>query len=188
MTSALDRELPIRELAPDEAHRLAEIDRSERIRVGYAVEDGRLQSRAVEWDALGWGRERDGDGSVDRRIEQLQGRLDAGDTGLGVFEDTSDGELLVAYIVLHERLTPDTAQLAELFVSRSWRRRGLARRLTAELIERARAGGARSLYVSSAPTESAVGFYRSQGFELTAKPDPELYRLEPDDIHMLREL
>jgi hypothetical protein len=43
---------------------------------------------------------------------------------------------------------------------------------------------ARGLYVSSVPTDSAVGFYLSRGFRPT-EPLPELLALEPRDIHML---
>ena len=42
--------------------------------------------------------------------------------------------------------------------------------------------------VNPAPTESAVGFYLRQGFRPTAEPDPELPALEPEDIHMVRQL
>ena len=33
-----------------------------------------------------------------------------------------------------------------------------------------------------------VEFYRSQGFAPIDEPHPELYALEPEDIHMIREL
>ena len=48
--------------------------------------------------------------------------------------------------------------------------------------------GADQLYVSAVPSESAVGFYRSQGFRLADEVHPDLYELEPDDIHMIKEL
>ena len=49
----------------------------------------------------------------------------------------------------------------------------------------ARDGGARTLYVSATPSESAVGCYRRLGFEPTADPIPELLELEPEDVHMV---
>ena len=48
----------------------------------------------------------------------------------------------------------------------------------------ARSGGARQLYVSATPSESAVGFYRSRGFIPTVTPIPELLEHEPEDVHM----
>ena len=44
------------------------------------------------------------------------------------------------------------------------------------------------LAFASVPTESAVGFYLRQGFQLTDEPDPELLALEPEDIHMVKQL
>jgi ribosomal protein S18 acetylase RimI-like enzyme len=80
------------------------------------------------------------------------------------------------------------ANLAVLHVSRSHRRRGVGSRLAAEVARLARADGARRLYVSATPSESAVSFYRSHGFVPTDEPDERLFALEPDDVHMTLEL
>jgi hypothetical protein len=44
---------------------------------------------------------------------------------------------------------------------------------------------AKQMYVSAKPSGSAVGFYLSQGFRPADTPIPELYELEPENIHML---
>jgi hypothetical protein len=44
------------------------------------------------------------------------------------------------------------------------------------------------MYVSATPSESAVGFYLRHGFTPVADPLPELFELEPEDIHMARRL
>jgi hypothetical protein len=44
------------------------------------------------------------------------------------------------------------------------------------------------MYVSSTPSSSAVGFYIAQGCKLVEEVDPELYALEPDDIHLILDL
>jgi len=173
----------LRDLAHGEAHRIAEIDRSEQIRLGYRVEDGVLRSEPVRWDVPRWTRGATGEPNIEARIRKLASRLEAGDTAIGAF----DGDLLVGYIVLHA-LSPGLAQLAELFVSSRYRRRGIASRLTTALAQRARADGAEEIYVSAVPSESAVGFYASQGFRLAEQVHPELFALEPEDIHMVRGL
>jgi hypothetical protein len=48
--------------------------------------------------------------------------------------------------------------------------------------------GADELYVSATESESAVGFYLSQGFRTTDIPNPQMFELEPKDIHMVRPL
>ena len=44
--------------------------------------------------------------------------------------------------------------------------------------------GAQGLYVSATPSRHTVDFYTGLGCELLAVPDPELLRLEPEDIHL----
>jgi hypothetical protein len=56
--------------------------------------------------------------------------------------------------------------------------------LVGAVIDAALATGATNLYVSAVPSESAVGFYLSQGFRPVGTPRPELFELEPEDIHM----
>jgi hypothetical protein len=47
---------------------------------------------------------------------------------------------------------------------------------------------AKQLCVSATPSESAVGLYLRMGFEPVDKPVPELYELEPEDIHLVKNL
>jgi hypothetical protein len=49
----------------------------------------------------------------------------------------------------------------------------------------ARDAGAHQMYVSSIPSSSAVDFYLAQGCRLAEEPDPDLYALEPEDIHLI---
>jgi ribosomal protein S18 acetylase RimI-like enzyme len=103
---------------------------------------------------------------------------------LGAFDDAQ----LAGLAILRYHLSEDTAQLAFLHVSNGHRRKGAGNRLTEEVVRLARASGAKRLYVSSVPSESAVGFYRSHGFEPTRDVHPELFELEPEDIHMTKPL
>jgi GNAT superfamily N-acetyltransferase len=95
---------------------------------------------------------------------------------------------LVAVVVYRPHLTEDMAQLAALFTDKEYRRKGIAARLTQELIRQAVEDGHSRMYVSATPSESAVNFYRSQGFVPTKEVHPELYALEPEDIHMIKKL
>lgn len=44
------------------------------------------------------------------------------------------------------------------------------------------------MYVSAAPTQSAVGFYLRQGCRLADPVHPALFAKEPKDIHFVRTL
>jgi hypothetical protein len=43
---------------------------------------------------------------------------------------------------------------------------------------------ARRLYISATPSENTVNFYLRQGCVLARQIDPELFELEPEDIHL----
>jgi ribosomal protein S18 acetylase RimI-like enzyme len=164
--------------------RIAEIDRSEVIRVGYVVRDGTLRRIDVEWDSPDFVKEGDGPHSVASQVAFCRRHLEAGASALGAF----DGERLVGIGVVTPEIRPRMAQLAYLHVSAPYRRTGIASEIAGRLLAIARERGATHVYVSSTPSQSAVGFYRRLGFEPTREPLPELYALEPDDIHMILEL
>jgi hypothetical protein len=41
---------------------------------------------------------------------------------------------------------------------------------------------------SATPSLNTVRFYLGRGFEPMSEPLPELYKLEPDDVHMQKRL
>ena len=49
---------------------------------------------------------------------------------------------------------------------------------------RARKLGAKKLYISATPSENTVNFYLHLGCVLAKEMDPELFELEPEDIHL----
>jgi len=170
-------------LTPEEFARIGDIDRTERIRRGYRIERGRLTAQNGVWDVPPWTPE-----GPDHSVSSMVAALDDVHSHGGTVLATFDGERLVGVAAFRPRLTATMGQLALLHVSHGYRRRGIASGLCREIEALARASGATDLYVSATPSESAVGFYRSRGFEVTNEPDPELYRLEPDDIHMIQPL
>ena len=86
------------------------------------------------------------------------------------------------------RLTETMAQLASLHVSREHRRQGVATLLLSEACRLARQDGAQTIYVSATPSESAVGFYLSQGFSPIARTRSRAPCAGAGGIHMILEL
>ena len=165
-------------------HHIGDIDRSEEVRAGYEIHDGALRRIEVHWDVPPWRPDGDGDHTVPAKIAFCREHMDRGAVSYGAF----DGERMAGIGVLLPTLRDGMAQLAFLHVSRPHRRAGIAAALMAELFRVASEHGAAAVYVSSAPTESAVGFYLRQGFLVADEPDPELLALEPEDIHMVKKL
>jgi len=175
--------LNIRRMKNEELERIRDIDRSEVIRTGYRQEGRRIVAFGVHWDDVGW-LEGDGEHTFGQMIRGARELLALGGTAIGAF----DGDRLAAIAIYRPKLTPSMGQLALLHVSRPDRRRGVASRLYSEVLRMANADGATHLYASATPSESAVGFYTSKGFEPTDRPHPGLLAEEPDDIHMIRAL
>jgi GNAT superfamily N-acetyltransferase len=171
--------IEIRELARGELARVYDIDDSDDGDVVYVVAAGRLTAIPVDWH-----RPRRTPERWNQSIARWETILNQG----GVVYGALLGDLLVGVAVLRARLTPARAQLQSLFVSRAYRRQGVASRLVGEVERRAITSGARELYVSAMPSVPAVGFYLAQGFRVTEEVDPDLFAQEPEDIHLVKPL
>jgi GNAT superfamily N-acetyltransferase len=169
----------IREMARGELGRAYAIDDSDDGDVLYVVTGACLQAAPLEWHRPRRTAER-----WNQSVAQWEAILDQGGAVYGGLH----GDLLVGVAVLRPRLTAARAQLQSLFVSRAYRRQGVARRLVGEVERRAIAGGARELYVSAMPSVPAVGFYLAQGFRVAEEVDPDLFAQEPEDIHLVKPL
>jgi predicted N-acetyltransferase YhbS len=176
--------ISINRIAQDELHRISELDRSEHVTLAYEIKDGTLAKAEVDWHVPTWFVEVDGEHSLTEQIVFCRSHLDQGGVMLGAFKD----DLLVGAAIVQPRLREDMAQLAFLHVSQGFRRQGIAEKLMGEACTIARDAGARRMYISSIPSSSAVGFYLAQGCKLAVEVDPELYALEPEDIHLVLEL
>ncbi|WP_031760861.1 GNAT family N-acetyltransferase, partial [Pseudomonas aeruginosa] len=92
-----------------------------------------------------------------------------------------------AVVLDPRRLGPerDWLQLKFLHLSHAYRRRGLGAHLFHLAATQARHLGASGLYVSATPSQNTVDFYTRLGCRLCMEPDEELYRLEPEDVHLV---
>ena len=172
----------IQEMKAGDLDRIREIDRSESVRFVYVYEQGELRPVEVNHDIPTWGEE-----MVAEAKERLAPKLAAG----GVLLGAVDGDQLVAVAVLGGEfigIRSNQLEVAFLYVSNGYRRRGIAKQLMDEICRRARRRGAEQLYISASETESAVGFYLGYGCRLAERVDPALFELEPRDIHLTLDL
>lgn len=172
----------IEQLEKSEIKRLGEMDRSEKVTLLYKYSKGKLLPEETDLNVPRW-REED----VERQINKLSAELDQGGTLFGA----TDGGVLAGLAVLGNKFVgehSDELQLASLHVSRAYRRQGIATKLFEAASKIAKEKGAKRLYISVTPSESAVGFYLSHGCKLATHVDEELFAQEPEDIHMIKEL
>lgn len=175
-------QLTARELSVDELDLIWRIDRSEEIGGLYSVENGELVFNPMRRILEGWP-----PGIPAKYTPILAECHERG----GWFHGLFDADRLVGVAVLDSRPLGergDQRQLKFLYVDRTYRNGALGKRLFQAAAAQARRWGARQMYVSSTPTENSVRFYRRRGCYINPDPDPELYELEPRDIHMLYDI
>lgn len=154
------------------------IDRSEVIDGVYYLEEGKLVLKPEHYNMTGWP-----PGEAEQYTPLLEACFDRGGWFCGLFEN----DQLIGVAILDSRLIGrdrDQLQLKFLHISRDCRGKGLGRQLFKLAEEEAQRRGAKGLYISATPSEHTVNFYLQSGCRLAAEPDPELYELEPEDIHL----
>jgi ribosomal protein S18 acetylase RimI-like enzyme len=93
----------------------------------------------------------------------------------------------VGVVVLDSRFIgkgKEQLQLTFLHISNQYRDRGFGKQLFLLAASEARRRGANSLYISATPSEHTINFYLRLGCKVVAEPDPALFALEPEDIHL----
>ncbi len=170
--------LTTRKLSRDEVELLWTIDRSEVIEAVYYLENGKLTLKPEHYDMHGWP-----PGEAELYTPILVDCFDRGGWFYGAF----DGDDLVGVAVLESKFIgkdKDKLQLKFLHVSNKYRNQGLGKQLFELARAKALDKGARRVYISSTPSENTVNFYLHLGCEVTSELDPELFELEPEDIHL----
>jgi predicted N-acetyltransferase YhbS len=170
--------LTIRALQRDELPLIWTINRAEIIERIYYLVDGALELRPERFVVTGWP-----PGEIETYSALLTDCFDRGGWFLGAF----DGPTLAAAAVLESRFIgpkQDQLQLKFLHTGQAYRGQGLGQQLFEQASAEARSRGARQLYVSATPSENTINFYLRRGCRVTAHPDPELFALEPEDIHL----
>jgi GNAT superfamily N-acetyltransferase len=169
-----------RRLAVQDLARIGEIDRTEPIDTLYVQHGSSLEERHGDWSAPAWFSEGEGEHSVARQRAECERYVAAGGIALGAF---ADGRL-VGIGIVKPHIRPGVAQCAYLHVSNGYRATGVGRRLIGELERLAREHGDAAMVASATPSLNTVRFYLGRGFEPMSEPLPDLYELEPEDVHM----
>lgn len=168
----------IRFLERDEIRLIWQIDRREIIHNIYYLRDGKLVLVPEYFDMQGWP-----PGEAEHYTPILLDCFDRGGTFWGAFENGK----LVGTAILESKwigVDHDTLQLKFLHVSRGQRKQGLGTRLFQLAVDHARSLGAKKLYISATPSENTINYYMRLGCVLATEIDPELFALEPEDIHL----
>ena len=166
-------------IAADHLEAFRDIDRSERIEGFYRLVDGELVGDDVVHETNGWPPEK-----YDTYIARSREVLGRGGVAFGVL----DGSRLAGFALIDPQGVASDSTLTQFdlfFVSARYRNLGLGRRLMDEVVADASSRGARGIYISATPSRNTVDRYLHFGAKVTTKPDPVLFELEPEDIHLV---
>ncbi len=152
-----------RRVERDQLERIRDIDRSEHIHGMHRFERGRLLCESVNLDAPNWSDDHT-DFSHGGIIRHARAYFDLGGSAIGAFVALPHGkrhtqphaDRLVGLGLYRPRLSETMGQLAQLYVSNGYRRRGIASELLRRIFAWASADGARALYVSATPSDSEL--------------------------------
>lgn len=168
----------IRLLQRDEVPLIWQIDRREIIHNIYRLRDAELALIPEHYDMQGWP-----PGEAEHYTPILLDCFDRGGTFWGAFEN----EKMVGTAILESKfigLQRDTLQLKFLHVAHRHRKQGLGTKMFYLAVEHASLLGAKKLYISATPSENTINYYMKLGCVLATEIDPDLFALEPEDIHL----
>ena len=170
--------MEIRTLKREEINDIQDMDRSEIIKQFYYYKNRKLVLKKKNYHILGWQ-----PNEIERTIDNLFDLYDRGGSFFALFQE----ERIVGVVVLECNFiesNKDQLQVAFLHIDKNYRKKGYGRVLLKEAIERAKELGAKKLYISATPSKNTVDFYMHLGCKLASEINPELYQLEPEDIHL----
>lgn len=171
--------ITFRPLTRSEIPQIWSIDRTEIIENIYSLENSTLVLKPEHYHMHGWP-----PGEDEKYTPILLACFDRGGWFCGAF----DGNTLAGVAILENKFigpASDTLQLSFLHVSHPYRGTGLGKELFERARTEAKTRGAKKMYVSATPSEHTIQFYLRRGCTITLEPDPELFELEPEDIHLL---
>lgn len=167
-----------RPLKANELVKIQEIDRAEYIAEIYVFENDQLilkpepcLASTFEPDELA------------KLIAQQQILLAQGGQVIGAF----DGDRLVGITAVEHTKRGKNGEYCKmdiLYVSNAFRGKRIGHHLVQECKKVALNFGAVKLYISATPTKATVDFYLNLGATLAKEIDPQLFELEPLDIHL----
>ena len=170
--------MTIRLLQPAEIPLIWQVDRREVVQNIYILQDGKLILKADYFNIQGWPA-----GEEELYTPIFLDCYKRGGTFWGAFEN----DTLVGVAILESKFIgsqQDMLQLKFLHVSRDHRGQGVGSRLFNLAVDKAKSLGAKKLYISATPSENTINYYWRLGCVLATQIDPELFALEPEDIHL----
>lgn len=167
-----------KELKKEEVYQLVEIDRSDYSENTYQLLNGQLIIQPSIFNHPGISKK-----NYKPYIDEVHNILDNGGMVCGAFCE----EKLVGICSIDSKPVgkyKNMLNLGLLWVSKEARRTGIASKLIDICKEYVLKSGFSSIYISATPSKNTIDFYLRIGSIILKDIDPELYAMEPEDIHL----
>lgn len=155
------------------------IDRRELITQMYWQNHDELEAYDCHHDVEAWDKEMLSQDPIDLKKAYASG---------AAFTGAWQGQQLLGVCVVARRSVESISGahlLKYFYIDANHRGLGIGTQLMQAAFQSVREFKGNALYISSIPTCNTVDFYISQGAEVLPDPDPRLFELEPEDVHLL---
>ncbi len=167
-----------RKMKRHEIAKVVEIDRSDYSDMMYRVQNSKLVLAKSVFNHPGLKKS-----MYTPYIQDLRQTFDTGGILNGAFHDGS----LIGISGIDKKLVgkyKNMINLCILWVSKEFRRKGIARKLLNLSRTEAKNRNVDRIYISATPSRNTVEFYQKMGCEVTEEIDPEMFEKEPEDVHL----
>lgn len=168
-----------RELLPEEAERILEIDATNYIKNVWRFDENVQEYRLVE---INW-TDTELPNGFEWHLNRLKETLSDGGAAFGCF----DRNVLIGYGTVDKQLIGKKGQYAlldQLFVSNDQRGKGIGKALFLMCAKRAKEYGAQKLFLCAGSAENTIAFYKRIGCAPVVERNERLYEEDPRDIQL----
>lgn len=162
----------------EEFNLLKEIDRSEIVNKKYKLKNNSLILVDDYYNITSW---------IDAEVNEYINRMNDIYNSKGLIIGAFDNNKIVGIGALDKVLcgqNKDKYKLDLLYIHHDYRSQGIGKEIVNLFKKEAIKDNINSLYISATPFKNTMDFYLSLGAILTNEVDEELFKLEPDDIHL----
>ncbi|MCH6257104.1 GNAT family N-acetyltransferase [Puniceicoccaceae bacterium K14] len=171
-------QIEIRPLKLEDLSTIYQLDRSEEVRRSYLHEGGALIAKEENVTII------NDDDFWDGHIGNWQEAIEKNAVAFAAY----DKDKLAGFAIMSMDVEARATQILALYVDTDHRLSGIAKSLYLEMFDASKSANKETLYVAATPTESAVRFYLSQGFEVLKGKNRNLLYLQDGDIHMSKRI
>lgn len=157
---------------------LKEIDRSEIVKEKYILKNNSLVLVDDYYNITSW---------IEDEVNEYINRMNNIYNSKGIIIGAFDNDKVVGIGALDKVLygkTKDKYKLDLLYINHDYRGQGIGKHIVNLFKEEAKKDNIKSIYISATPFKNTMDFYLGLGATLTNEIDEELFKLEPEDIHL----